>query len=153
FAEAEDEETAVKRVILLALKTPRFLYQDLDQTLARRASEGDTPSIPSPPSAANPYTIASPLSLALWASVPDPDLLKAAAENKLTTREEVAAHAERMINDPRTRSKLREFLLQWLKVDQPPEIAKDKERFPDFTEEAAGDLRTSLDLFLDDVVW
>ena len=31
-----------------------------------------------------------------------------------------------MLNDARTRSKMREFLLQWLKVDQPPEIAKDK---------------------------
>ena len=56
-------------------------------------------------------------------------------------------------NDPRTRSKIREFLLQWLKVDQPPEIAKDKTHFPDFTPEVAADLRTSLDLFLDDVVW
>ena len=37
-----------------------------------------------------------------------------------------------MLADLRTRSKLREFLLQWLKVDQPPEIAKDKERFPGF---------------------
>jgi hypothetical protein len=58
-----------------------------------------------------------------------------------------------MVSDGRTRSKVREFLLQWLKVDQPPEIAKDKERFPDFTPEVVADLRTSLDLFIDEVVW
>jgi hypothetical protein len=89
----------------------------------------------------------------MWDSLPDEELLVAAEENRLQTREQVAAQAERMIDDPRSRAKIREFLLQWLKVDQPPEIAKDKERFPDFTPEAAADLRTSLDLFLDDVVW
>ena len=29
FAEAKDEETAVKRVVLLALKSPRFLYREM----------------------------------------------------------------------------------------------------------------------------
>jgi len=130
-------------VVLLALKTPRFLYQELD---ANGGEEAGNKSL-------NAFTVASRLSFGLWDSLPDEELLKAAAEHKLSTREEVATHAERMMNDPRARSKLREFLLQWLKIDQPPEIAKDKERFPDFTEEAASDLRTSLDLFLDDVVW
>jgi hypothetical protein len=89
----------------------------------------------------------------MWDSLPDEALLVAAAEGQLTTRAQIAAHAERMLSDERTRSKIREFLLQWLKVDQPPEIAKDKQRFPEFSNEAAADLRTSLDLFLDDVVW
>lgn len=153
FAESKDEEVAVKRVVILALKTPRFLYRELDDAPAHSGSESSTATTAAPSVTTNPYSIASRLSFALWDSLPDADILKAAAENKLASREEVAAHAERMINDPRTRSKIREFLLQWLKVDQPPEIAKDKERFPDFNEEAAGDLRTSLDLFLDDVVW
>jgi len=85
--------------------------------------------------------------------VPDEALLKAAADGKLATRDEIAAQAERMLHDERTRSKIREFLLQLLKVDQPPEIAKDKQRFPDFTPDVTADLRTSLDLFLEDVVW
>jgi hypothetical protein len=58
-----------------------------------------------------------------------------------------------MLPDPRTRSKIREFLLQWLKVDQPPDIAKDPSKFPEFDEQVVADLRTSLDLFLEDVVW
>ncbi len=154
FAEAPDEETAIKRIVLLALKTPRFLYRELDNTPTRSVSEGSEASSQLPvASKQDTYAVASRLSFGLWDSLPDTELLKAAADNKLTTREEVAAHSERMMTDPRTRSKIREFLLQWLKVDQPPEIAKDKERFPDFSDEAAADLRTSLDLFLDDVVW
>jgi hypothetical protein len=135
FAESKDEETAIKRVVLLALKSPRFLYRELGN------------------SASDPYTIASRVSFALWDSLPDDKLLQAAAGNELNTRAQVAAQAERMLADERTRSKTREFLLQWLKVDQPPDIAKDKEHFPDFSEEVAADLRTSLELFVDDVVW
>jgi hypothetical protein len=147
LAEAKDEETAVKRVVLLALKTPRFLYRELEEK-----GDGERGTVAEGASG-NPYAVASRLSFGMWDSVPDGELLKAAEKNRLATREQVVAQAERMIDDPRTQSKIREFLLQWLKVDQPPEIAKDKERFPDFTPEAAGDLRTSLDLFLDDVVW
>jgi hypothetical protein len=135
FAETNDEEAAVKRVVLLALKSPRFAYREISGQ------------------SVDPYNVASRLSFGMWDSLPDETLTKAAADGQLATREQVAAQAERMVNDPRTRSKIREFLLQWLKVDQPPEIAKDKERFPDFTPEVAADLRTSLDLFLDDVVW
>jgi hypothetical protein len=149
FADAKDEETAVKRVVLLALKSPRFLYRELDA-----AKAGGPPPIRNPQSAIrNPYAVASRLSFGLWDSLPDEALLSAAADGKLATRDQIAAQAERMLDDPRTHSKIREFLLQWLKVDQPPEIAKDKQQFPDFTNEAAADLRTSLDLFLNDVVW
>jgi hypothetical protein len=61
--------------------------------------------------------------------------------------------SERMVSDPRARSKLREFFLQWLKVDQVPDLAKNRMQYPDFDEATAADLRTSLELFLDRVVW
>ena len=35
-----------------------------------------------------------------------------------------------MVADLRARSKLREFFLQWLKVDQAPDIVKDPKQFP-----------------------
>jgi hypothetical protein len=58
-----------------------------------------------------------------------------------------------MVGDLRSRSKVRQFLLQWLKVDPAPDLAKDSRRFPGFDRAAASDLRTSLELFLEDVVW
>jgi len=135
FAEARDEETAVKRVVLLALKSPRFLYREL----------GGDPN--------DPFHVASRLALGLWDSLPDQTLWNAAASGQLATREQIVAQAQRMLPDPRTRSKIREFLLQWLKVDQPPDIAKDRSKFPEFDEHVIADLRTSLDLFLEEVVW
>jgi hypothetical protein len=58
-----------------------------------------------------------------------------------------------MVNDRRTRSKLRDFLFAWLRVDHGPEIVKDTTRYSEFSPEIAADMRTSLELFVDDVVW
>ena len=133
FAQAPNPDDAVKRVVLLALKSPRFLYREL--------GDGN-----------DAYDVASRISFGLWDSLPDQALLDAAKAGELTTREQVARQAERMLGDLRAKSKLREFFVQWLKLDRMPDIAKDPERFPGFTPEVISDLRTSLDLLVEDVV-
>jgi hypothetical protein len=134
FDAAPDPEAGVKRVVLLALLSPRFLFREVG-------------------GGAEAYDVASRLSFGLWDAPPDKELLNAAAAGKLKKREDVARQAERMLADGRAHAKLHEFLLQWLKLDHAPEIAKDATRFPGFDKTIAGDLRTSLDLFLDEVVW
>ncbi len=134
FAAAKDLETAVKRVVLFVLKSPRFLYREIG-------------------GGADAYDTAARLSFDLWDSLPDQQLLDAAASGQLATREQVMRQAERMVTDLRARAKLRAFFLQWLKVEDAPDVAKDPKEFPGFSKEVISDLRTSLDLFLDDVVW
>jgi hypothetical protein len=132
FVAAADPETAVKRVVLLVLKSPRFLYREVDGR--------------------DPFDVACRLSFGLWDSLPDQELLDAAAAGQLVTRDQVARQAERMVTDPRARSKLREFFLRWLKVDHAPDLAKDPQRFPDFDQAVISDLWTSLELFLEEVL-
>ncbi len=120
--------------MLLVLHSPRFLYREIG-------------------GGRDAYDTASRLSFGLWDSLPDPELLQAAAGGKLASREEVARQAERMLGDLRTRAKVREFFLQWLKVDPAPDLSKDPRRFAGFDRAVASDLRTSLELFLEDVVW
>ncbi len=96
--------------------------------------------------------MASRLSFGLWDSIPDRPLWDAASSGRLARREQVAEQARRMAADLRARSKLREFLLQWLRVDQGAEIAKDPKVFPGFDEAVISDLRDSLELFLDDII-
>ncbi len=139
IARAPDIETAVKRVALLALKSPRFLFLEVG---------GPPPNAPP-----DSYTVASRLASALWDSSPDVKLLEAAANGALGSREKVAEQAERMLRDPRTRSKTRQFFHQWLGVEHAPDIVKDAKRYPQFSEATASDLRASLDLFLDDAIW
>ncbi len=136
FKSAPNVETAIKRVVLLSLKSPRFLYREL-----------------SPASKIDAYDVASRLSLAMWDSLPDDEVLKAAAKGELATREQVTKQAERMAQNPRAWSKMRDFLLAWLKVDHFPDLAKDKTRFPEFNDFVASDLRTSLELTLEKLAW
>ncbi len=134
FKEVPDLETAVKRVGLLVLKSPRFLYRET----GRGRPDG--------------YDVASRLSFGLWDSLPDQVLLDAAAAGQLANHDQVALQAERMVTDLRARSKLGGFFLQWLKIDQGRDIVKDPKQFPQFGETVVSDLRTSLDLFLEDVI-
>jgi len=128
-----DVETAVKRVVLLVLKSPRFLF--------REVGEGGAP-----------FDVAARLSFGLWDSLPDPELFLAAAENRLQTKDQVAKQAERMLWDLRAKAKLHHFLLTWLKCDLERELSKDTEVFPGFDETMISDLRVSLEIFLDDVL-
>ncbi len=134
FREAKTPELALQRAILLTLKSPRFLYRDLA------------------PAARDAYSTASRLSFALWDSAPDAELLRAATEGKLQSPAEVRAQAERMAADPRTAAKLHAFFLQWLNVEHFGDVSKDPKLFPQFNEQIVTDLRTSLDLFLDEVL-
>ena len=135
FESSPDTDTALKRVVLLVLKSPRFLF--------REAKQG----------AFDEYDAAAWLSFALWDSIPDNNLANAAVRGQLKTREQIRQQAERMLNDPRARQKVREFLHEWLQIDQVRDIAKDEDLYPDFSEQLLADSRASLDLFLDDVVW
>lgn len=134
FETALDVETAVERVVLLVLNSPRFLYP----VWGGEQRDG--------------YDAATSLALALWDSIPDAPLLEAAAAGQLATREQVAAQARRMMADPRFGGKIREFLLQWMRIDQPRRVAKDPALFPEFSPAVASDLRTSLDLLIEDVL-
>ena len=132
----EDDAEAIKRVCLIALKSPRFLYPAADETqsVSRRA--------------------ATRLTLTLFDSIPaDQWLLKLASEDKLQQPDQIRAAANRMLKDYRVRGKTRDMLYAWLNLTQLHDISKDHERFPGYDEELIHDLRSSLNAFLDDVVW
>ena len=133
FARGSDPEAAVKRALLLVLKSPKFLYREVD--------------------AADGYDVAARLSFGAWDSTPDRALSKLAGRGGLDDPARVRDEARRMVDDPRARAKVREFFLQWLRVEHVPDLSKDPSLYPGFDASVASDLRTSLDLFLDDVVW
>ena len=134
FVEELPPEIAVKRVVLLVLKSPRFLYPDL----------GDK---------ADSHAVASRLALALWDSLPDEDLLEAAARQELSTPAQVRAQAERMMGDPRAKAKLKGFFDYWLAMEEAEDLAKDREAYPDFDDAVIADLRLSLEEFVERTVW
>jgi hypothetical protein len=58
-----------------------------------------------------------------------------------------------MLKDPRAKTKMRGFFHQWLELDRAHDVTKDSKKFPQFTQAVMADLRTSLDLFLNEIVW
>jgi len=132
---APDVENGVRRVVLLALKSPHFLYTEVP------AHDSET------------TRTATRLAFSLWDSAPDVELARAAKEGRLRTREEVAAQASRLLADPRARAKVREFFQHWLQLRYLEDLGKDAKLFPDFTPDIIDDLRASLSAFVDDVVW
>lgn len=134
FADAPDADTALKRSLLFILKSPRFLYRE-------------------PGTSSDPYDTAARLAFAIWDSIPDAALLQAAAENRVTTREQVREQAQRMLEDDRARAKIRGFFFRWLRLDPAPELAKNTELYRGFDDALVSDLRTSLEIFLDEIVW
>src|SRR5262249_49922768 len=107
-------EDAVKRVVLLALKSPRFLYLGLD---GARADD---------------FEVATRLSYGLWDSLPDRDLLKAAGAGRLRTREQVAQQTRRMLGDSRARAKMQAFFNHWLQMNHVEDLSKDATLYPGF---------------------
>ncbi len=136
IATCESDDDAIKRALLLTLKSPRFLYPllDNDKSVSIRA--------------------ANRLALTFYNSFPsDQWLIDRATRDQLKNEDEIREAAWRMVNDPRTRAKTRTMLHEWLNISHIGDITKDAEQFPGFKPQLVNDLRLSLDAFLDEVVW
>ncbi|MEO2048605.1 MAG: DUF1592 domain-containing protein [Pirellulales bacterium] len=146
FEDTQYLELAVKKIVLIVLKSPHFLYREV----------GFKPSAANLTDATDhfdAYDVASWLAFSLWDSLPDEPLLQAAATGQLESREQISEQAARMLTDRRAKAKLYDFLLQWLKLDQSVEIIKDPQQYPQFSVKVAADLRTSLGLLLEEAAW
>lgn len=131
-----DDAEAIKRVLLMALKSPRFLYPlaDADRSQSQR--------------------VANRLTLTLFDSLPsDRWLMDKVNQNALADTENVRRVAEKMVQDLRTRAKVRSLMHEWLNIASAKEISKSPTAFAGFDAAVAFDLRNSLDAFLDHVIW
>jgi hypothetical protein len=127
-------QNQVKRVVIMTLKSPRFLYPGLQQR-------------------GRDFELARRMGLTLWDSLPDERIYKLAQKGKLSDESTVHGELYRMVHDTRSRQKLHSFFHHWLKTEHAAEASKDESLFPEFDEELVADLKTSLELYLNDVVW
>jgi hypothetical protein len=117
-------EEAVQDTLVSILLSPHFCYRmDL-------AAEG--PDV----RPLGDYELASRLSYFLWSSLPDRELLDAAAAGKLHEPAVLVAQARRMLQDERSRALAVEFGGNWLDFRRFEEHnSVDRHRFPQFTNE------------------
>jgi mono/diheme cytochrome c family protein len=103
-------EDAMLEVLATTLATPEFLY------LIQRTTTGETEG-PTGPTKISELEFASRLSVFLWSSIPDDELLQVAEQGTIRNPEVLTAQIERMLADPRSRRFSRNFVQQWLGLD------------------------------------
>jgi len=99
-------QTAIERLLV----SPQFLYR-IERDPA--PATGTSPA----PGAAHPVSdieLASRISFFIWSSIPDDELLNAAASGKLRQPEVLAQQVRRMLEDSRSESLVTNFAAQWL---------------------------------------
>ncbi len=134
FSKGDPVESAARRALVRIFTAPEFLYPGLDAGDAGRLR-------------------ASGLAMALWDSVPDEALARAARDGVLKDEAAVRAQATRMLGDPRARAKLAGFFRHWLKLEEASDLSKDPKAYPGFDADLASDLHWSLETFVEDVAW
>jgi hypothetical protein len=124
-------------VVEAMLQSPNFIFW-MDQT-------------PNP--AWKPYATASFLSYSLWNTTPDAHLLDAAASGELETAADVERMTRRMMDDPRAKEGLDEFVSEWLRFDRVLETARERRLFPLFNRDLAVSMTEEAQRFVSDLVW
>ena len=110
FSLEDSFKTAVKAIIC----SPRFLFQ-------RESSQN-----------LDQYELASRLSYFLWSSMPDKDLLDAAAKNKLKTKNQILTQVNRMLEDKKAENFVNDFTSAWLQLNDLGGILPHNRYFSEF---------------------
>jgi hypothetical protein len=137
--ELEDFRTGIQLVLNAILVSPNFLYRF--EVTPDGAAVGDVVAIAD-------YELASRLSFYLWRSMPDDELLDAAAAGELRTAQDVEAQSRRMMDDPRFERSYQDFFRQWLDLDRLANLDKDGELYGEWNPALRTSLGRSLNAFL-----
>lgn len=138
-ASGGDYRDAVAYVIRAMLQSPRFLYRIENQAADSGAVTG--------------YELASRISYVMWGAPPDDVLYQAAKRGDLSDPKKRAKQVQRMESDPRAVDRSVDFVSQWLDLNRLSNMKPDAERFPDWSDSIAADMRSETIAFFKDLVW
>jgi mono/diheme cytochrome c family protein len=135
-------EGGVRDALSAVLASPHFLYR-----AETGAGTGAARTL-------SDLELASRLSFFLWSSLPDEELLKLAADSRLSKPDVLAGQVSRMLADARAKSLSGDFAFQWLHLSKLDEITPDRTQFPQASRllDPRGMFREELRLFIDSVL-
>ena len=96
--------------------------------------------------------LASRLSFFLWSSIPDDELLDAAATGKLSEPKELERQVRRMLADPRSTSLVTNFANQWLYLRNLSSVTPNHRLFPDFDDNLRQAFKRETESFFESVL-
>ncbi len=138
----EGFDGAIEVTLQTMLQSPQFLYRD-EQALG---------PVPQAVVTLGGYELASRLSYFLWGTMPDEQLLEAAANGSLDTPAGLRTQAQRMLADAKSMDGLMRFFSLWLYLDGVEHTEKNTAVYPQYSPALAKAWRRSLELFVQDVL-
>lgn len=84
------------------------------------------------PNKLDDYALASRLSYFLWKRMPDEELFRLAEQGELVQPDVLSQQVERMLNDDRSVRFIRDFLGQWLRLDELDDSTPDEKLYPEY---------------------
>jgi hypothetical protein len=115
----------IERALVRVLTSPEFLFR------AERA----LPAPGTAPQRIHDLDLASRLSFFLWSSIPDDQLVTAAANGRLRDPAAVARQVQRMLADPRADAMVNNFAGQWLYLRNLRTVSPIADEYPDFDDD------------------
>jgi hypothetical protein len=85
--------------------------------------------------------------------MPPVSLLESAGRGELNTEAGLEKATRRMLDDPKAKQALDEFVSQWMRFDRILTSTKDRRKFPQFTRETAVAMTEETRRFISDLVW
>jgi hypothetical protein len=133
----------IEAVVQRILADPEFIYRS--ELEPAQAVAGSAYEI-------NDLELASRLSFFLWSSIPDDELVRLAADGRLSDAGVLRQQVERMIADPRSNAFVENFTGQWLNVRGMQASEPVVDLFPDFDSTLRDAFRREIELFFGSVI-
>jgi mono/diheme cytochrome c family protein len=138
-----DFDLGIQRALERVLVSPQFLF---------RIEQDPSGAAPGSIHRVSDFELASRLSFFLWSSMPDDELLDAAAAGTLRKPDVLRHQVTRMLADPRSRSLVTNFAAQWLFLRDVESKEPDVYLFRDFDEGVRAAFVRETELFVDSVL-
>jgi hypothetical protein len=135
-----DFESGIQTALQAILASPHFVFR-----LEEAPRSGDIERV-------TDLDLASRLSFFLWATGPDQELVKLAAEGRLSSPDVLSAQVRRLLADPRSEALGTRFASQWLRLQDLDKIDPDYLHFPLYDDNLAHALKQETELFFENLV-
>ena len=136
-------EAGIERALRALLVSPDFLFRVVSDPAGVE---------PGTPYRLNGLELASRVSFFLWSSLPDDELLEAAAGGGLQDPAVMEEQVRRMLADPRSEALAKNFAGQWLRLRNISGALPSDVLFPDFGESLRQDFVRETELFFDSIL-
>jgi cytochrome c551/c552 len=133
-------DQGIEQGLRLILASPKFLFRTEDAPAGAAAQR------------VTDLELATRLSFFLWSSIPDDELLDAAARGRLSRPEVLEQQVKRMLADPRSRALVDNFASQWLLLRNLKNHVPNPGDFPNFDNELRTAFRAETELFFESIV-